>query len=77
MSKTEKISLFGRPKELWFHDLKEKEIGTIEDTDGWTYYPQQAQSLHESLQWIKNGQATTSVNDVYELHQGIYEQNDS
>lgn len=71
LNKTKEISLF-KQQELWFPEIIDKQlIGTAADFEGWSYYANERDNLHESMLWTQNGQSTTSLNDLYALPKGL------
>lgn len=67
-----KIAIFGKNVEMWFPEIRDKElVGTSSEMEGWSYYAQQKQNLHEAMLWVKDGQSTTSLGDVYGWPKGF------
>lgn len=65
------IPLF-KKQELWFPEFQYKQPeGTIADIEGWTYYAHQKDDISEAIKWVKNGQSTTSLGDIYDLPKGF------
>lgn len=68
---TKRLSLFSQV-EMWFPDIGDKTLLGIEDDfSGWKYYETMKEKMGNSLEWIKNAQASTSLSDIYEYPKGF------
>lgn len=60
-------------QELWFPQMKEQQlVGTSENFEGWSYYANERDNLDKAMRWTTNAQQVTSLSDIYNLPNGVF-----
>lgn len=61
-----------KTKQLWFPDIiNQQPTGTADNFEGWTYYANEQENLREAMEWTKNVQQNTSINDIMSYPRGF------
>lgn len=74
ITKVEEIKIM-EATELWLPNIIDhKQIGTIDNFEGWSYYVKEQDGLRKNMEWTKSVRASTSLKDVLELPDGFLNQ---
>lgn len=74
ITKVDEIKLM-EPVDLWLPNIIDhKQIGTIDNFEGWSYYVKEQEGLRKNMEWTNSARSATSLKDVLELPEGFLNQ---